>query len=135
MSIYDDIRATLEKTLADTAGLPTDIAWENINFTPTTGTSYLETHFIPTSRRPAVRGLNPQQRYQGLFRIVVNVPESTGPAIADDYVDTLLTAFDATKDLTYNSVTVTTEYAERSQGISDSPWYRVNVDIAWYKYN
>ena len=60
-SIHDDIRAALEIKLAATSNIPTQIAYENVSFEPTTGTSYIKTNFIPTSRRPAVRGLNPQQ--------------------------------------------------------------------------
>ena len=38
-SIYNDIRAALENKLANTANLPTGIAYENVSFSPTTGTS------------------------------------------------------------------------------------------------
>ena len=34
MSIYNDIRAALESHLANTAGLPTGIAYENVSFEP-----------------------------------------------------------------------------------------------------
>lgn len=136
MGVYDGIRATLEYTLANTSGLPTGIAWENVNgFSPTTGTPYMTTLLLPTYRRPAVRGLNPQQRYQGLFQVNIFVPKGSGPAVADDYADIVLGAFDATTDLTYNSVTVPIEYAERTQGIDKDPWYQVICNIGWYYYN
>ena len=72
-SIYNDIRAALENKLANTSNLPTGIAYENVSFSPTTGTSYLQTNFLPTLRRPAVRGLNPQQRYDGVFVVTACV--------------------------------------------------------------
>ena len=38
MSIYNNIRSTLESHLANTANLP-DIAYENVLYEPTTGNS------------------------------------------------------------------------------------------------
>lgn len=134
-SIHDDIRAALEIKLAATSNIPTHIAYENVSFEPTTGTSYIKTNFIPTSRRPAVRGLNPQQRYEGVFRLQVYCPEGNGPATADAFANTLIEAFEATTHITHNSITVSVDYAERRQGFLDAPWYYVPVSIGWYCYN
>ena len=134
-SIHDDIRAALEIKLSNTANIPTQIAYENVSFEPTTGTSYIKTNFIPTSRRPAVRGLNPQQRYEGVFRLQVYCPEGNGPATADAFANTLKEAFEATTHITHNSITVSVDYAERRQGFLDAPWYYVPVSIGWYCYN
>jgi len=134
-SIHDDIRAALEIKLSNTANIPTQIAYENVSFEPTTGTSYIKTNFIPTSRRPAVRGLNPQQRYEGVFRLQVYCPEGNGPATVDAFANTLIEAFEATTHITHNSITVSVDYAERRQGFLDAPWYYVPVSIGWYCYN
>lgn len=134
-SIHDDIRAALEVKLAATSSIPTQIAYENVSFEPTTGTSYLKVSYLPTSRRPAVRGLNPQQRYEGVFRLQVYCPEGDGPATADAFANTLIEAFEATTHINYNSITVSIDYAERQQGFLDAPWYYVPVSIGWYCYN
>jgi hypothetical protein len=137
-SIYNDIRAALENKLANTASLPSGIAYENVSFSPTTGTSYLQTFFIPTSRRPAVRGLNPQQRYQGIFSVNVYTPEGNGPAVADSLANTILETFEATTKISYSgdeTITVSIDYAERQQGFLDAPWYYVPINIGWYVYN
>lgn len=138
-SIYDDIRATLEDKLSNVAGIPS-IAWENVDFKPTTGTSFIKPVFIPTLRRPAVRGLTPQQRYDGLFKITCYTPENVGPSAADDLADSILNAFEATTDISYNVDTNTTrivsiDYADREQGRSQPPWHYVVVNIGWYIYN
>jgi hypothetical protein len=52
-SIQNDIRAALESHLAATSGLPS-IAYENVAFEPTTGTSFLKVQYLPTVTRPAV---------------------------------------------------------------------------------
>lgn len=134
-SVYDDIRQALEVKLNSTSGLPSQIAWENVKFSPTTGTAYMEVRLVPVTRRPATRGSNPQQRYDGFFRILVYVPENEGPSAADDYVNTLIEAFDATTDLSANGINVSIDYAERAQGIPQSPWYYVPVQIGWYTYS
>lgn len=140
MSIYNDIRAALESHLANTSGLPSGIAYENVSFEPQTGTSFLKVAFIPTSRRPAVRGLNPQQRYQGVFRVFCYTPEGNGPSTADDIANKVITAFEATTDISFtngdaDTFIVSIDYAERDNGFVDSPWYYTVVNIGWYIYS
>jgi hypothetical protein len=117
-SIYNDIRAALENKLANTSNLPAGIAYENVSFSPTTGTSYLQTNFLPTLRRPAVRGLNPQQRYDGVFVVTAYTPATTKISYSGD-----------------ETITVSIDYAERQQGFLDAPWYYVPINIGWYVYN
>lgn len=132
--IHKEIRATLESNLSLITDVPS-IAYENVSFTPTTGESYIQVATIPTTRRPAVRGLNPQQRYDGIFTIDCYVPEGAGPSAADTLAKNVMEAFEATTSLTLNDFTVHIEYTERSRGIVDSPFFFVPVSIGWYAYN
>lgn len=133
-SIYDDIRAALEVKLSGVSGLP-DVAWENLNYTPTTGTPFVKPRLVPTVREPAVRGLNPQIYYQGIFRVDCFVPEGLGPAAADDLADKIIDAFEATTDVTNGSTIVSIRYAEREQGMPDGAFFMIPVNIGWYIYN
>jgi hypothetical protein len=132
------IRAALETHLSTISGLP-DIAYENVPYEPTTGQSFIRVAYMPTVRRPAVRGLNPQQEYRGLFALNVYAPEGSGPAVCEDIVEKLLEGFEATTDITYNDgsddYAVCIDYAERSIGITDAPWYLIPVNIGWFIYN
>jgi hypothetical protein len=137
-SIHNDIRAALETHISTTANLPT-IAYENVAFEPTTGTSFIRVQYLPTVTRPAVRGLNPQLRYQGVFAVTVFTPEGNGPSTADDYVNKVINAFQATTDISFTNaqsetIKVSIDYAERQQGLIDSPWYYVPINIGWYIY-
>jgi len=137
-SIHNDIRAALESHLAATSDLPS-VAYENVAFEPTTGTSFLKVQYLPTVTRPAVRGLNPQLRYQGVFSVTVFSPEGKGPATADDYANKVIDAFAATTDISFTNadtetIIVSIDYAERQQGMIDSPWYFVPINIGWYIY-
>ena len=137
-SIHNNIRAALETHISTTANLPT-IAYENVVFEPTTGTSFLRVQYLPTVTRPAVRGLNPQLRYQGVFAVTVFTPEGNGPSTADDYANKVINAFAATTDISFTNaqsetIKLSIEYAERQQGLIDSPWYYVPINIGWYIY-
>ena len=137
-SIHNDIRAALETHISTTANLPT-IAYENVAFEPTTGTSFVKVMYLPTVTRPAVRGLNPQLRYQGVFAVTVFTPEGNGPSTADDYVNKVINAFQATTDISFTNaqsetIKLSIDYAERRQGLIDSPWYYVPINIGWYIY-
>lgn len=133
-SVYKDIRAALESNLSLVTDVPS-IAYENVNFNPTTGQNYLVVSFIPVTRRPAVRGLNPQQRYDGLLAVNCYVPEGSGPAAADTLANNVMEAFEATTKLTHNDTTVYLDYAERERGSVEGSWYLVPVTIGWYAYN
>lgn len=131
-SIYDDIRSALEVKLNSVTDVPS-IAWENLSFSPTTGQAYLKPRLIPTRREPAVRGLNPQMYYQGVFRIECYVPEGNGPSAADDLANKIIEAFEATTDVG-SGTTVSIRYTEREQGELDGPFFMIPVNIGWYIY-
>ena len=133
-NITKEIRATLETQLSNVTDLP-EVAYENVSYSPTTGTKYLEPILLTTSRRPTVRGLNPQQRYDGVFSVNCYAPEGNGPADAETLAENVMDAFEATTKLTHNGVTVYIDYAEVQRGLLDSPWYLVPVNIGWYAYN
>ena len=138
-SIYRDIRAALETKLAAISGIPA-ISYENVSYERTSGTSYIETYFVPRTRRPAVRGLNPQQRYDGILTVVCYAAENTGPGAADEIADKVINAFEATTDVSYtpdggSEIKVSIDYAEREGGGLDTPYYYVPVNIGFYIYN
>ena len=136
-SIYHHIRRALESKLSSEA--IADIAYENVAYSPTTGTSFLQPVFIPTIRRPSVMGTSPQQRNQGLFRVLCHAAEGTGPNTADSLANSVIDAFEAATDVSYDTgsetILVSIDYAERSEGLLDAPWYIVPVNIGWYIYN
>jgi len=87
-----------------------------------------------------VRGINPQKRYDGIFRVSCYVAEGNGPAAADDLANLVIDAFDATTDISYTNsdtetIIVSIDYAERNEGRPVDNWYEVVVDIGWYIYS
>ncbi|MGI9143588.1 MAG: phage tail terminator-like protein [Fluviibacter sp.] len=133
MTIINDIRACLDTHLTGTVGIPT-IARQNVPFQPTVGTSFVKAEMVPTSRRPAVRGLNPQKRYDGLYTILICTPEAKGAGAGYDIADSLLARFDAGIDITYNGFIVSIDYSEVRASFLDSPFYCTPVTVGWYIY-
>ena len=133
-SIHSDIRAALESKLANIAGIP-PIAFDNVPYDPTTGTSFIKSSYIPVTRVPAVRGLNPSQLYKGLYSVTVYCPEGNGPGVADGIANTVIENFEAATDVSLNNFNVSIDYAERQQGFLDTPWYYIPINIGWYIYH
>ena len=133
MTIINDIRACLDSHLTGTSGVPT-IARQNVPFEPTTGTSFVKADLIPTSRRAAVRGLNPQKRYDGLYSLLICTPEGLGSGAGYDIADLLLARFDAATDITYNGFIVSIDYSEVRTSYLDSPFYCTPITVGWYIY-
>jgi len=159
MTIINDIRACLDTHLSGTVGIPA-IARQNVPFEPTTGTSFIKANLVPTLRRPAVRGLNPQQRYDGIYSILICTPEGLGVGAGYDIADLLLDRFNATTDIVYTNpfdailqesgddillednsrlllgspTIVSIDYSEVRTSFLDSPFYCTPVTVAWYTY-
>jgi hypothetical protein len=159
--IYKKIRAALEKHLVDSSFTLPPIAWENVDFSPTTGTAFIKVQFQPTSRRPSVMGTNPQHRYQGIMTILCYSPEGSGPGTSQTVTDQLLTRFNSTTDIFYdldsgqllteeaaflitesgsrllrdNVIYVSVEYSQQESSYINSPWYVTPITVAWYVYS
>lgn len=131
---YNLIRNILEHHLTQVTDVP-EIFWEGVSEQPTDGVPYIKFKFQPTSTRPAVRGIDPQKRFQGLLRVFPYFPEGQGPQAVEACVNNILETFDATKDLSYGGHTLRVEYSERGQVLTDSPWVYVPINIAWYYYD
>lgn len=136
--ITKDIRAALETKLLTVSGLPA-VAFQGVSFEPVTGTPFVQSMFMPVNRRPAVRGTDPQKLYTGNYMVNVYTPEGKGPGAAEDLATLVVEAFEATSDIPYTNpadetITVSIDFAEMRQGITDTPWYYVPVVIGWYIY-
>lgn len=134
MPIYDDIREALDSKLNGLSGLPS-IFFENAPSESSTPTAYLSTRLFFTSRRPAVRGPNPQHRYEGIYRIIVCVPSRSGTGLALRYAETLTTAFDGSTDIVGATKTVSVDFTELASSFEQDPYWCLPVDVNWYIYD
>lgn len=101
MTTLNQIRIALENHLYTTVPAPPSIAWPNVAFERTTGTSYLRARFIPTSRRPYSAGVQPEQRFEGLFMVDICTPEGEGGAAGMGLADRLMARFPGSASIAY----------------------------------
>ena len=138
MSVYGEIRASLESHVGNVPGIPGPAhrAWQNVRFEPTTGITWVRVTFQPTRRRPQDVTANGLQRNDGLFLIDVFTPEGNGPSSAETLVDSIVNTFEAGTILQSNGVTTFIEYAEVNRAPNqDSPWFQVSVTVKWKSFN
>lgn len=135
---YDKILAALETRLSTLTNVP-DIAYENTIYTPVTDRPFIKTKFMPIDRRMISLGVGSDlkpyyQKYEGIFQLLLNYPESQGTRPTHNMVSEITDKFEAATDLSFQDVYVTIKQVERMRGINDSPWYKTPVNIHWYSY-
>lgn len=136
---YDKILAALELRVSDVEGIPT-IAYENVKFTPVTDVPFVRTRFIPISRTQKVVGVDQNNKpfwldYQGIFQLVIYMPESQGQRETNILVNNICDKFEAATDLEFNGVYVTIKKVERARGLNEAPWFKTPVSIYWQSFS
>jgi hypothetical protein len=134
MSIYQDIRVALETHLNGTPGVPA-IAWENVSFSPTTGTPFLKPFFQPVLREQAAMASVPPHMYRGLYTILCYQPEGTGPGASQAVVDTLVDRFDSNTDISVGDITLSIRGVQQESSYINSPWFVTPVTVRWFIYS
>lgn len=134
--ITPEIEAALEQHLLSISGIP-NVAWENGDFEPTTGTPYLEVYHIPTIREPATRGNNFINYYQGVFAVDCMLPANKGRGAATELTSRIIEAFEANTDI---ALSLTGKYvriraSNKQTGTPEGAFFRVPVNIRWYAYD
>ena len=133
MSVLNKIRADLEAHLGTLTGLP-PLAYENVSYDRALGTTYIQVNYAPTSTRPIVRGPNPQQRYQGIFSLLICTPENLGSGAAYDLADSLSAHFQVHDALGTVAPFVNIEYVDVASGFTDAPFFCLPVTIGWFAH-
>lgn len=160
MSIINQIRAALDTHISSISGLPT-VVNQNLKYTPSEDTPFITTALVPATIRPAVMGLYPQQRYQGIYQLLICTPQGNGAGLGYGYADTILQHINVSDDISFspssdlllmqsgdtlllesgdallldNTIFVTVAYAEVGASYLDTPFYCTPVTISWFTYH
>lgn len=127
---FEAERVAIETRL-QTQWATTAIAYENVPYNPTEGTSYVELSIIdgPSEQISLGDGLAALHRSYGTISIGVFVPLHTGTVTAKTYADSIALIF-------RNWVDTTSGVHCRSPSIykigEDSGWWRMNILIPFY---
>jgi hypothetical protein len=133
MSEFTNISAALDKHLSEMAGLP-DVAWENKDYEPTQGTSYLRPTILPAETFQASLGTNGQDEHTGIYQVDVMVEAGKGKKAGYALADLVADQFARGTDLVYSGVTVTIRQTSRQTGATDNGWFVVPVEIDYQSF-
>jgi len=130
MSIIS-IRAAIESKLA-TISPAISTAYENVPFTPVTGTAYQAAYLMPATPANPTMG-DGYYREQGIFQVTLMYPLQAGPKTAADRAELIRAAFKRGTTLTSGTVSVIIERTpEIGQGRVDGDRWALPVKIRWY---
>ena len=130
MSI-SSVRIALESKLnAMTPSLST--AYENVPFTPVTGTAYQMAFLLPATPANPTMG-DGYYREQGIFQVTLMYPLQAGPKTAADRAELIRAAFKRGTSMTSGGITTIVERTpEIGQGRVDGDRWALPVKIRWY---
>jgi len=125
------VRIALESKLnAMTPALST--AWENVPFTPVSGTPYQAVYLLPATPANPTMG-DGYYREQGIFQVSLFYPLQAGPKPAADRAEAIRAAFKRGTTLTNGNVSVIIEQTpEIGQGRVDGDRWMQIVRIRWF---
>jgi hypothetical protein len=129
---YDAIRSALDVALSGYQA--SNVAWENSEFEPTVGTSWLRPTFMPAEPEQADLGDSGRNRLTGIYQVSVFAPTGEGAGEAESKAEDLVTYFKRGKTFVSGGVTVRVRRAWRSAAAQEADWYHVPVSVMWFAY-
>lgn len=135
MSAFNDISVALNQRLqAYATANNRQVAYENIGFTPTTGTLFLRPTVLPVDTLQAGLGSNGQEFHDGIFQVDVFAPVDVSKAIALSEADAVADYFARGLVLTYNGVKVRIGSARIGSGNREASWYQIPISINYHSF-
>ena len=125
------VRIALETKLSTiTPALST--AYENVPFTPVTGTAYQMAFLLPATPANPTMG-DGYYREQGIFQVTLMYPLQAGPKTAADRAELIRAAFKRGTSMTSGGITTIVERTpEIGQGRVDGDRWALPVKIRWF---
>ena len=111
------------------------IAWENIDFTPTTGKPYIAQHDLVAT--PAIGGIgkNAPVVYLGIYRLRVFYPAGIGAGVPMRQADGLVNHFKRGTPLEADGLPVYIKRTWRGPFQDNDPWMCYPVSVEYFAYD
>lgn len=104
-------------------------AWENVSYTPVTGTPYQRVNLLPAEPDNSSQGRH-HYREIGLMQVLLNYPVNVGRSAAIARAELLRTQFKRGTTLTESGINVIiTQTPTIGGAFVDDDWYRIPVSI------
>lgn len=132
MTVYLDVQKALESRLYS-APVDLPIAWQNVNYVPTQGVSYLRSTVLwaPAS----LLAMNGQQTTVGVYQVDVYVAADKGPKELNETLSTLHSHFKEDMTLTNTSTSVYIREVSVSQPTRQDAFYVASLSINFRFYS
>jgi hypothetical protein len=124
------IRSAFVTRLQAFPSLPS-VAWENMNFTPVTGTTYIRPFLLPGEPAQAEIGPLGQNWHNGIYQISIFAPAGQGTATAGTLRDSLIDHFKRGTLLTYSDITVQVTKAFSGPTLQEADWIHISITIRY----
>ena len=132
---FNDERQSLESrfntqwaTYTTSADVP--IAWDNVEYTPVTGTTFVRFSVFPGDAYQVSLGNRPLHRVVGIIDIGIFVPQGQGTKNAKDLADIAAEIFRNWQDTT-NKIRCRSPYL--TQIGEEEGWFQVNVTVPYIR--
>ena len=133
MGVFTDIQVALDQRLNTTSGLPA-VAWENLDFTPTKGTSFVR----PTNLSADGQTISIGDRLQslpGIYQVDVFTDVNQGAGALNTVCDSIRDHFNSVDTLTEGTTEVWLQSINRIPPERDEAWLRGSVIINYIVYS
>lgn len=127
---FTDIAGALRARLNSLTSRP-PVAWENINYTPSSTTLFLRPTMIPAPTTQASLGDDGKDLHEGIFQVDVFIPDNQGRTT---WPDAIADHFKRGTVLTQNSVDVRIRNVSIGVGAKDANFYIVPVSITYQAF-
>lgn len=125
---YSAIHSAFVTKLQAFTGLPS-VAWENVPFTPATGTPYLKPALLPGEPTQAEIGTSGANRHTGIYQISIYYPTGLGVSGLNTLRDGLINHFKRGTVLTYSGISVTIQKAFPGPVLQETNWQHLPITM------
>ena len=133
-SSFLDVSAALDQQLNAMAGLP-DVAWDNFEYEPALGVSYLRPTLIPGDTLPDTIGANGEDLSIGIYQIDIFTEAGEGKNAGMVLADLIGDQFKHGTQMTYNGSTVEVKTVSQKQAVNNADgWYQAIVEIVYFSF-
>lgn len=124
------IRAAFVTRLLLFPSLP-PVAWENVAYTPTIGTTYIAPYLLPGEPIQVEIGTAGANRYTGVFQISIFAPTGSGIAAINTLAGALCDYFKRGTTVSYGGLIVSCQKAYSAPVLQETDWQHLPITIRY----
>jgi Bacteriophage related domain of unknown function len=132
MGVFSNIQRGLDTKLATLSGLPA-VAWPNVKYTPTLGTTFLRPTVLPSSSDLVT--LTDHRVNPGIYQVDIFCEAEKGLNAALTLADNIKTLFETSRRITSGSDTIFIKNVSVGRAERQDAWIRLFIEINYECYS